>query len=115
MFLLLVVLVLIAFAYTYTGANRISSAQAVDMIASGDIQEVVDVRTRAEYGAGHYPGAVNIPVTEINERTTTGLPTSGILVYCNTGQRARFAAERLTAMGFRDVYYIAGTYENISV
>ena len=109
-FLLLLIFVL-AYVYTFTGSNRITSTEAKAMLDSGAIEAVVDVRTRAEYGTGHYPGASNIPVTEINAQTTAGLPTTGgILVYCNTGQRARYAAEKLIAMGFKNVYYIAGTH-----
>jgi phage shock protein E len=109
-FLVLLVLVVLIVAYTYTGSNRITPEQAKMMIMSGDIQEVVDVRTAVEYNAGHYPGAMHIPVTEINAQTTSLLPTNGILVYCNTGQRARFASQKLTALGFTDVYYIAESY-----
>jgi len=112
--ILLVLLVVVIVSYTYTGSNRITSQQAKIMLESGDIQEVVDVRTAVEYNAGHYPGAVHIPVTEINEQTTSILPGSGgILVYCNTGQRARFASEKLNALGFTEVYYIAGSYGSL--
>ena len=37
----------------------------------------------------------------------------GILVYCNTGQRARKAAEKLKKLGFKNVFYIASTYKTI--
>jgi len=40
-------------------------------------------------------------------------PQAGLLVYCNTGQRARFAAEKLEGLGFKDVYYIAGLYTSL--
>jgi phage shock protein E len=79
----------------------------------GKIKKVIDVRTMTEYRAGHYPRALHIPVDKINEKTTTELPKKGLLVYCNTGQRARFAAEKLEELGFEDVYYIAGTYRGL--
>jgi len=47
------------------------------------------------------------------KKTTTELPKRGLLVYCNTGQRARFAAEKLEDLGFKDVYYIAGHYSSL--
>ena len=37
----------------------------------------------------------------------------GILVYCNTGQRARYASEQIAKMGYKKVYYIDGTYKSI--
>lgn len=99
--------------YTYTGEALISSEEAKKHIASGKIKKVVDVRTTMEWNAGHYPRAVHIPIGSIDEKTTRGLPKRGILVYCNTGQRARYAATQLSKLGFKDVYYIAGHYSSI--
>jgi phage shock protein E len=103
-----------AAAYTYFGENLVSSKEAKTMIRSGKIKKVIDVRTVAEYRAGHYRGALHIPVNKINKKTTTELPKKGLLVYCNTGQRARFAAEKLEELGFEDVYYIAGHYSSLN-
>jgi phage shock protein E len=102
-----------AATYTFLGENLVSAKQAKFMIRSGKIKKVIDVRTIAEYRAGHYRGAVHIPVNKINKKTTTELPKSGLLVYCNTGQRARFAAEKLIDLGFKNVYYIAGHYSTL--
>lgn len=103
-----------AAAYTFLGANLVSAAKAKEMIRSGKIKKVIDVRTMAEYRAGHYRGALHIPVNKINKKTTAELPKKGLLVYCNTGQRARFAAEKLIELGFKDVYYIAGHYSSLN-
>jgi rhodanese-related sulfurtransferase len=102
-----------ALAYTFMGQNLVSSSEAKRLINEGKIKKVIDVRTMTEYRAGHYPRALHIPVDKINEKTTTELPKKGLLVYCNTGQRARFAAEKLEELGFEDVYYIAGTYRGL--
>jgi rhodanese-related sulfurtransferase len=100
--------------YTFTGRQLLSAQEARSKIASGEITTVVDVRTSAEYSTGHYPGAIHIPVNQISRETTTSLPPRGLLVYCNTGQRARFAARQLSSLGFRDVYYIACTHKCLS-
>ena len=99
--------------YTFTGDNLVSSKEARRLIRTGKIKKVIDVRTTPEYRAGHYKGAVHIPVNTINTKTTAGLPKKGLLVYCNTGQRARFAAEKLIDLGFKNVYYIAGHYSTL--
>lgn len=99
--------------YTYTGENLISTEEAKRLITSGKIKKVVDVRTQLEWNAGHYSKAVHIPTGSINEKTTKKLPKKGILVYCNTGQRARYAAKKLIDLGFKEVYYIAGHYSSI--
>ena len=103
-----------AAVYTFSGRNLVSSKEANKLIRAGKIKKVIDVRTIAEYRAGHYKGAVHIPVNTINKKTTVGLPKKGLLVYCNTGQRARFAAEKLERLGFEDVYYIAGHYSSLN-
>ena len=102
-----------ALAYTFMGQNLVSSSEAKRLIKEGKIKKVIDVRTIAEYHMGHYPKALHIPVSKIDEKTTTELPKKGLLVYCNTGQRARFAAEKLEELGFEDVYYIAGPYTGL--
>jgi rhodanese-related sulfurtransferase len=103
-----------AAVYTFSGRNLVSSKEANRLIRAGKIKKVIDVRTTSEYRAGHYKGAVHIPVNAINKKTTAGLPKKGLLVYCNTGQRARFAAEKLEKLGFEDVYYIAGHYSSLN-
>mgnify|MGYP000450876761 CR=1 FL=1 len=102
-----------ALTYTYMGQNLISASEAKRLIKKGKIKKVIDVRTITEYRLGHYPRALHIPVNKINKKTTTELPKKGLLVYCNTGQRARFAAEKLEELGFEDVYYIAGLYTSL--
>ena len=99
--------------YTMTGSKIITSKKAKRLIKSGKIKRVIDVRTDMEWRLGHYPGAVHIPVNKIGKRSTSKLPKKGLLVYCNTGQRARFAAEKLIELGFKEVYYIAGHYGTI--
>lgn len=102
-----------AITYTFTGENLISASEAKKLIKFGKIKQVIDVRTTTEYRLGHYRGALHLPVSKMNEKTTSELPKRGLLVYCNTGQRARIAAERLVELGFEDVYYIAGHYSTL--
>lgn len=100
--------------YSLTGDNLVSSSTAKKMIKSGRIQKVIDVRTDTEYNMGHYKGSIHIPVYKINKQTTSKLSkTEGILVYCNTGQRARYASEKLMILGFKNVYYISGHYSTL--
>ena len=104
----------LAIAYTFTGEGLISSEEAKKMIKSGKIKKVIDVRTTVEYRIGHYPRALHLPVGKMNKKTVSELPKKGLLVYCNTGQRARVAAEKLVDLGFQDVYYISGHYSALT-
>lgn len=102
--------------YTYSGADLITSKKAKTMIKNNQIKHVIDVRTEVEWNMGHYPRAKHIPVSELNENNKILKRISkndGILVYCNTGQRARRAAETLKSYGFKNVYYISNTYKSL--
>ena len=101
--------------YAITGEGLIPSDTAKIMINSGDISTVIDVRTSFEWNQGHYKGARHIPTSSISPQTLRGLNKNrGILVYCNTGQRARMAAEKIRSYGFSKVYYIEGGYWTLS-
>lgn len=97
--------------YALTGKGLVTSRKAKEMIKSGEIEMVVDVRTKLEWNYGHYVGAKHIPVSKMNEDKFKSVPKdTGILVYCNTGQRARRAAEIIRTYGFTNVFYIEGPY-----
>lgn len=43
---------------------------------------VLDVRPQAEYAAGHLPGAVNVPLTELKRHLSEFDPQREIIAYC---------------------------------
>ncbi len=74
---------------------------------------IVDVRTPSEFGAGHFPGAINIPLDKISKRMKKlGSRDSNIIVYCATGSRSRVAVSHLRSAGFTDVLN-AGPLSNL--
>ena len=110
----LTVFVLSMKLYTLTGSKLIPASQAKRLIESGQITQILDIRTKVEYDLGHYPGSIHIPVNKINKETVKNLnKNTTTLVYCNTGQRARYAANKLDKLGVKDVVYIDGTYNTI--
>ncbi len=67
--------------------------------------KVVDVRTPAEFAAGHVPGAVNIPFDEMPRRfAEVGPPSTPVLLYCRSGRRSGIAARTLREKGFSQLY-----------
>jgi rhodanese-related sulfurtransferase len=43
---------------------------------------ILDVRPREEYAAGHIPGAISVPLAELESRVATLPPVSEIVAYC---------------------------------
>jgi rhodanese-related sulfurtransferase len=101
-----------AMYYTYSGPQLVSDSKAGKLLKDGAV--VIDVRTPAEYRLGHYKGAKSIPLGKIgSSKIPAPSKTHQIVVYCNTGQRARMASEKLESRGYENVSYIAGTYKSI--
>lgn len=57
--------------------------------------QIVDVRSPAEYASGHVPGAVNIPLEQVEARKAD-LDPRHLVVVCKSGRRAGMACEFLT-------------------
>jgi len=53
---------------------------------------LVDVRSGAEFASGHIPGAVNIPLDQIEARLDDLGRSLPIILACQSGARARMAA-----------------------
>ena len=111
--LAIVALIIGALAYyAYASPLKISSEEAKRRIFDGKIDVVLDVRTNLEYNLGHYPEALHIPTANLDAEIGKKVPNKDarILVYCNTGQRSRAAAELLHAKGYKNTRYIIGPY-----
>jgi phage shock protein E len=83
--------------------NVLSGAEARRMVASG--ARLLDVRTPEEFASGHIPGALNIPVAQLDLRLGE-LPTKQqpLVVYCRSGNRSASAARLLGEAGFTAVH-----------
>ena len=69
--------------------------------------QLVDVRSASEFAAGHIPGAVNIPMDQIEARLDdlrAGVP---IVLICQAGKRARMTAGLLEPCG-REISVLEG-------
>ena len=110
---LILLIIYVIYERTMTHPLRIPVIKATQLIQKGIINKVVDVRTDTEWNNGHYPGAVHLPLAKIQSAGLLLSKSDTILVYCNTGTRARQAAQALIGMGYPRVYYIAETYHEL--
>lgn len=69
---------------------------------------LVDVRTFAEYSANRIEGARLIPLDQIEQRSAEIDRKTPVYLICRTGRRSAEAQHRLLALGFENVFNIAG-------
>lgn len=80
-----------------------SNEDLENVISSGKEVLVLDVREAAEYAFNHIPGAVSIPLGELEERINELSEEKEIYVVCRTGSRSDLASQKLTEKGFKNV------------
>jgi rhodanese-related sulfurtransferase len=90
----------------------VTGTPEIDVEALAARQEqafVLDVREPAEYVAGHIPGAVLIPLGELDGRLAELPVDRTIQVVCASGNRSLRAARALVAAGIDAVSVSGGT------
>lgn len=115
-FLIMLLLTLIyAFYYSYNSPYRISTERARDLLDKHQFDVILDVRTQVERDTlGFYPNSLHIPASELETKFVPYYPKdTTILIYCNSGQRARKAAEKLQSFGYKNAVYIVSSYRNL--
>jgi glyoxylase-like metal-dependent hydrolase (beta-lactamase superfamily II)/rhodanese-related sulfurtransferase len=91
-------------------ASRLTANALGERIADVPELQLVDVRNPGEAAAGMIPGAVNIPVGQLPDRTDELDPGKPTVVYCAGGYRSSVAASLLRQRGFADVSDVLGGY-----
>jgi rhodanese-related sulfurtransferase/rubrerythrin len=95
------------------------AADEIKMLAPGEVKALLnkdkkgeffllDVRQPEEYEAGHIPGAMLIPLGELEARQTELERGKKIITYCRSGHRSMAAAIVLCGLGFKDVHSLKG-------
>ena len=69
---------------------------------------LLDVREADEYRSGHIPGAVNFPLSGLNQAKLPWDNSTELLVYCLAGTRSTRAVSFLQSQGFTNVKNIGG-------
>jgi len=101
------------YKYAMDSPYRITAEEAKRRIGDGDFDVILDVRTDVERATlGYYPNSVHIQSADLEKQMPAKYPNklTRILAYCNSGQRARAATEKLHALGYTNSSYIATTY-----
>lgn len=92
------------------GIDHISQTNLLSRLETQQPFVLLDVRTPSEYAEGHIPGAINIDFKQLKNRLSElkQFQNSTIIVYCETGIRARVAEVTLSQAGFTSILHLEG-------
>ncbi len=89
------------------------SSSVTDLKAMLDRKaQIIDVRTRAEFGSASHPKAVNIPLDQLDGRIKELDRNRPVLVCCASGSRSAVGVSLLKKAGFTDVANL-GSWQRI--
>ncbi|HSJ66007.1 MAG TPA: rhodanese-like domain-containing protein [Gemmatimonadaceae bacterium] len=88
---------------------EITPQEAVERQQGGEDAVYLDVREPGEWNLFRIPGAVLVPLGELEDSVETQVPRDKrVVVYCARGNRSAIAADVMQQMGYRDVASLAG-------
>jgi molybdopterin/thiamine biosynthesis adenylyltransferase/rhodanese-related sulfurtransferase len=92
--------------------REIDVTQAREQLEGFDAPVLVDVRERNEWNQGHIPGAVLLPMGELEARIAEVAPDRShpVILYCASGNRSARAARTLEELGYEDAVSVAGGF-----
>lgn len=105
---------LVATAAPGAHVKPMTADRLAEQLGDEESPVILDVRTEAEYRAGHVPGALHIPHTQLAGRLAE-IPAGkrdAVVVYCEQGPRADYAEAILEHAGFSGVRTLAGHMEH---
>jgi len=93
--------------------HDVSAGEAHQLLQESQRQEpgtavLIDVRTPKEYAIKHVVGAKLVPIDELETRYKEEIPESAekVIVYCQGGDRSRFACDFLGRQGYTNLYNV---------
>ncbi|PYE45433.1 rhodanese-like domain-containing protein [Paenibacillus barcinonensis] len=107
-----ILLLIVWFLYTrlkpVNGLTHLKANEFRQAIKSNNPGMVVDVREPAEYNRGFIPGAVNIPLSQLQQRLSEIPQNKQVFLYCQSGMRSKSAAKILSKHGYDQISNLKG-------
>ena len=86
-----------------THSDVVSLDDFLKKLEGNETVTILDVREPAEYAFGHIPGAINIPLGDLENRFEELNKGDRLHIVCRTGNRSDLAAQQLAGKGFDNV------------
>jgi len=95
-----------------TVINKVVGQEEFEKMMKKPDAQLIDVRTKDEYNAGHIGNAKNIDFygSDFKSNMAKLDKSKPVIVYCAKGGRSGEAASMLKEMGFKEVYDLSGGY-----
>lgn len=99
------------FAEAQARVHAVTAQDVMDRQARGEPVMLLDVRDLHEVNLGRIPGALHISRGNLESNVEAQLPRDAdVVVYCSSGTRSTYAADRLAEMGYTRVASLAGGF-----
>ncbi|MBG9982140.1 rhodanese-like domain-containing protein [Aerococcaceae bacterium DSM 111020] len=89
--------------------KQIQPDELYRLVENNEDLNIIDVRSEAHYKEGHVPGAVNIPLSSLEDNLNKLDNTKTYHLICQRGLSSKEATELLTDKGFNAVNVAEGT------
>ncbi|RUT35855.1 rhodanese-like domain-containing protein [Paenibacillus zeisoli] len=92
----------------FASVKGLRSLSAEQFISESNGSKVIDIREIHEYKRGHIKGAVNIPLSQLQQRMEEISKDYTVYLYCQSGMRSRQAAKILGRNGYANIAELKG-------
>jgi rhodanese-related sulfurtransferase len=104
----LIVVLVMEFRARAAAFASVPPSEAVRLMNGGAL--LIDIRTEAEFSAGHIAGARNLPGASIaaGAESLARFKEKSVIAYCDTGMTGGSAARHLARLGFKHAFNLRG-------
>jgi rhodanese-related sulfurtransferase len=85
------------------GFYKIDDVAGLKRLQANAQAQVIDVREPTEYGAGHIPGAINLPLRTLAQHLDQIEQDRPVVLYCSSGYRSAMGVVTLHLLGYDNV------------
>jgi rhodanese-related sulfurtransferase len=89
----------------------VTTAYLARALENGDPVAILDSREAWEWGNGHIPGAILMPVAEIPARAGSLPQDAPVAVHCEHGYRSAVASSLLERAGIERILHVTDGFE----
>ncbi len=107
-FFLMAVFLLAAAQVYAAGHRKVTAPELISIMAGKEPLTLIDVRTPEEYGQGHIPGAVLVPLDTLKDIKKLPGSDGRVIIYCRSGKRSLTAIGILAEKGITTVEELEG-------